>query len=257
MFLAALSIWELCAIIIPRFGFLFGSPSEIVVAFIRNTANGTLIGGFFVTGMEALTGFVVGVIFGTIAGFLLWYSPLIARIVRPYIVILGAVPVFAFAPMMIIWFGVGFGMKIAMAALGTFLVALTQAYEGAKNVDIEEFRLLRIFGATRFQVFMTVVLPSSLSWVLSSMKLNVGFALLGAFIGEFISSDNGLGHFMIRAGSFYDVSSVFAGGVYLVFLALLFEKMVNLVEKKQKKITEFVSVSRKTRQALKGVREEE
>lgn len=252
LFVVILTVWQVFASQFPRFNFLFGSPSEIGASLVQNTASGLLVGDFFITGFEALTGFILGVTFGTIAGFFLWYSPLLARIFRPYIVILGAIPIFAFAPIVIVWFGIGLSMKIAMATLGAFLVALTQAYEGAKSIDVEEFRLLKIFGATRFQIFQKVIFPSSLSWVIASMKLNVGFALLGAFIGEFISSNKGLGHFMIRSGSLYDIPSVFAGGVYLIFLALLFNLIVFFVEKKKIKIIEFFSVDRETKRSLKN-----
>ena len=252
LFVAILAVWEIFASQFSRFNFLFGAPTEIFDSLVRNTASGLLLSDFAITGYEAIVGFVLGVVFGTLVGFILWYSPLVARIFRPYIVILGAIPVFAFAPMVIVWFGIGLNMKIALAALGTFLVALTQAYEGAKSVDVEEFRLLKIFGATRLQILQKVIFPSSLSWVLASMKLNVGFALLGAFIGEFISANQGLGHFMIRAGSLYDIPSVFAGGIYLVALALLFNLIVVVVEKHKIKITEFFSVSEKTKQALKN-----
>ena len=148
-------------------------------------------------------------------------------------------------------------MKIAMATLGTFLVALTQAYEGARSVDIGEFRLLRTFGATRFQVFQKIILPSSLSWVLASMRLNIGFALLGAFIGEFISSDQGLGHFMLRSSSLYDVPSVFAGGAYLVLLALLFQGSVAFVERRRKRVIEFLSVGLEVRRAMQVTKRSE
>ena len=84
------------------------------------------------------------------------------------------------------------------------------------------------------------------------MKLNVGFALLGAFIGEFISSNQGLGHFMIRSGSLYDIPSVFAGGAYLVLLASLFNLIVIFVEKNKMKIIEFFSVGGETKRALKS-----
>ena len=97
---------------------------------------------------------------------------------------------------------------------------------------------MQTFGATRFQTLQKIIFPSSLSWVFASMKLNVGFALLGAFIGEFISANQGLGHFMIHAGSLYDISSVFAGGIYLVALALVFNFIVTFIEKNKMKIIE-------------------
>lgn len=251
LFAVILAVWEMVSTQFVRLNFLFGTPSDILTSLVKNTANGLLINNFLITGYEALVGFVIGVVLGTLVGFLLWYSPLIAHMSKPYIVIISSIPVFAFAPMVIVWFGIGMNMKIALAALGTFLVALAQAYEGAKSVDVEEYGLLKIFGATRVQILQKIIFPSSLSWVLASMKLNVGFALLGAFIGEFLSANQGLGHFMIRAGSLYDIPSVFAGGVYLVALALLFNVFVMIVERHKNKIIEFFSISKKTKQAVK------
>lgn len=235
-----LGAWEFFASN-PKFGFLFGSPSAIFSKLVENTASGVLPHHFAITGLEALFGFVIGIVLGTLAGFLLWYSPRVAGISKPYISFLGAIPVFAFAPMIIIWFGIGFSMKVALAAFAVFLVALAQAYEGAKNVDEAEYKLLKTYGATRFQMFQKVIFPSSLSWVLASMKLNVGFAILGAFVGEFISSNEGLGHFMIKAGSLYDIPGVLAGGLYLVALSLIFNVGVTYIEKKRLKIIETLS----------------
>ncbi len=244
-----LEIWQLAASS-PRIQFLFSSPLDVVGSLIANTINGILPFQMLITGTESLLGFILGVSLGTLIGFLLWYSPLVSHITKPYLVIIGAIPVFAFAPLIILWFGIGMEMKIAMAAFATFLISLTQAHEGSKNVDLDEFRLLNIYGASRYQLLCKIVLPSSISWVLSSMKLSVGLALLGAFIGEFISSNQGLGHFMLRAGSFYDISSVFAGGIYMIILSLLFGLAVSVVEKNKMKIVGALSVDKRLRKLL-------
>lgn len=224
-----------------KFEFLFGSPASIFSALAEGTLSGVLPYHFLITGAEASLGFVIGILLGTITGFLLWYSPMVARVSRPYISFLGAIPVFAFAPMVIIWFGIGFSMKVALAAFAVFLVALAQAYEGAKSVDEAEYKLLKTFGATRFQMFQKVIFPASLSWVFASMRLNVGFAILGAFIGEFISSNNGLGHIMIKAGSLFDIPGVFAGGLYLVLLSIILTWLVSNIEKNRIKIIDRLS----------------
>jgi NitT/TauT family transport system permease protein len=242
LFLCVLLVWEWCAATVPRIAFLFGAPSEVGRILIAETIHGALIKHFFVTGIEALGGFLIGIIAGTFIGLLLWYSSVVARIVQPYVLILGAVPAFAFAPVVIVWFGIGMEMKIALAAIGVFLVALTQAYEGARSVDVEEFRLLKLFGATRFQMLRLVIVPSVLQWIFASMKLSIGIALLGAFVGEFISSSQGLGYFMLRAGGLYDISAVFAGGVYLVALAGVLHVLVFLIEKQHCAIATFFSV---------------
>jgi NitT/TauT family transport system permease protein len=103
---------------------------------------------------------------------------------------------------------------------------------------------MRIFGSTRLQIFRKAVVPSSLSWVFGSLKVNVGFAVLGAFIGEFISSEAGLGHLILRAGSLYDVPTVFAGSAVIVIMAFVFSWFVSLVEGRRYRIIELLSVPR-------------
>ncbi|RIL10538.1 MAG: ABC transporter permease [Proteobacteria bacterium] len=243
IFLLALIVWELLAAG-SRAAFLLGVPSAVWRVLWRATIDGTLPSHAMTTGLEALSGFLIGAGAGTVTGFLLWYSPGVARISKPYVFVLSIVPSFSFAPIIIIWFGIGFGMKVAMAALATFVVALSQAYEGCRNIEPQMFQLLRIMGASRRQVLRIVVLPASLAWVFNSLRLNVGVALLGAFIGEFISSDRGVGYFMIRAGSLYDVPGVWAGAIYLLLLAVILNLGVAVLERQKLQIARAVSVSR-------------
>lgn len=248
MLLALLATWQWLAKS-PSIKFLFGSPSSVFEALQIYTLDGSLLFDMWITGTEAFLGFIIGVGLGTLIGFSLWYSPGLAYIFRPYLFVLGAVPIFAFAPMIIVWFGIGYKMKVAVSALGTFLVALMQAYAGAGSVSVEEYGLFKIWGASRFQILKKVIFPAALSWVFNSMKLNVGVALLGAFIGEFISADHGVGHFMMRAGSLYDIPAVLAGGIYLVLLALIFHGLVRILESQRARIICLCSVSSEVRAA--------
>ncbi len=104
-------------------------------------------------------------------------------------------------------------------------------YEGGKQADDNYIDLLRTFGATRMQIYTKVIAPSTVFWVLASCKLNVGFALLGAFIGEFISSDRALGHYVLRASGLYDVPQVLAGVTCIVALSLLLGAVLDVVER--------------------------
>jgi len=238
-----LATWELAASA-PRIRFLFGTPTLIVKRLVGDTLNGFLPYHAMITGGEALAGFVLGVLSGTLLGFLLWYSPLVARIAKPYLFVLSIIPSFAFAPIIIIWFGIGMSMKVAVATFATFLVALGQSYEGCGTIDPKMFELMRVMGATRSQTLRTLVFPASLSWVFNSLKLNIGVALLGAFIGEFISADRGIGFYMIRAGSLYDMPGVWAGAVYLVLLAALLHVAVVKLELRKLSIARLFSVKR-------------
>jgi len=191
--------------------FYFGTPKLVVETFFKDLWDGSLLGHAGVTGGEALAGFVLGNVIGACFGLGLWFSDTVARISKPYLVALGAVPVFAIAPMTIIWFGVGIKAKVILAFLATVFVAAAQAYKGAEQVDRLHLQRLRVFGANRWQVFRLLLLPSSVVWVISSLRLTIGLALLGAFIGEFIAADRGLGYMIVKAGGLYDTPRVIVG----------------------------------------------
>ncbi len=212
--------------------FLFASPFLVIKALWDGISSGLLIKDIWVTSLETLSGFLLGNIIGSIIGLLLWCSNKIARISRPYIVAIGSVPIFAIAPMMIIWFGTGISAKIIMAALSTVVIAIVQAYEGAKQVDSDRIRLLKSFGATKLVIFKKLIIPSALIWVISSYKLNISFALLGAFIGEFVSSEYGLGHRILQAGGLYNVPLAIAGILCIIFLALSMSWILGIIERK-------------------------
>lgn len=228
---AFLLLWEFVISSTQRNIFLFSSPSHVFNSLLENIGNGILLKDILVTGQEALYGFLLGNIVGGLIGLSLWYSRRIAELTRPYIIALGSIPIFSIAPMMIMWFGTGLYAKVMMAALSTVIIAITQSYEGAKQVDEQQIRLFHSFGATRTQIFLKLIVPSSLVWLFNSLKLNIGFALLGAFIAEFISSGEGLGHRILKAGGTYDVALVLASVMCIVLLALFFSATIYLFEK--------------------------
>jgi NitT/TauT family transport system permease protein len=228
---AFLLLWEFVISTTQRSIFLFSSPSRVFKSFIENIGNGILFNDILVTGQEALYGFLLGNIVGGLIGLSLWYSKRVAELTKPYIITIGAIPIFSIAPMMIIWFGTGVYAKVMMAALSTVIIAITQSYEGAKQVDVQQIKLFQSFGATRTQIFSKLIVPSSLVWLFNSLKLNIGFALLGAFIAEFISAGEGLGHRILKAGGTYDVALVLASVICIVLLALFFSGIIHLFEK--------------------------
>lgn len=211
--------------------FLFGSPSQVLDLALARIENGSLLYGAYVTGLETMIGFLLGSLIGTAIGLGLWYSRFVARVMGIYILALGSVPVLALGPLIIIWFGVGIESKIILATVSCVIVALLQAYEGAQQVDKDLIKLLRSFGATKFQIFTKVVIPSSYGWVVAAAKLNVGFALIGAVIGEYISSEAGLGNIILIAGANYNIPLVLLGIFSLMILAFVLSMAVGVLER--------------------------
>ncbi|WP_131114379.1 ABC transporter permease [Lichenihabitans psoromatis] len=227
---AFLGFWEYQTSKSSQSAFMFGSPSAIGRFLWQMILDGSLLRDSAVTGTETVLGFVVGNLIGTLAGLMLWYSLFVSRVVQPFVIAIGSIPIIALAPIIIIWFGTGLPSKIAMSTISVVVVALVTSYKGAIGVDPDQINLLRTLGASKPQIFSKLVVPSSLTDIFAGLKLTVGFALIGAIVGEFMSSSVGLGHAIFQAGSLYAIPKVFASLVGTIALALLLTFMVGKVE---------------------------
>jgi NitT/TauT family transport system permease protein len=226
-----LSAWEYATARNPQAAFLFGSPSAIFGFLVTMWQDGSLLRDAYVTGLETILGFVVGNVLGTVLGLSLWYSRFVSRVVQPFIIALGSIPIIALAPIVIIWFGTQLASKIAMATLSVVVVALVTSYKGAMSVDSDQVNLMRTLGASKPVIFRKLVIPASLIDIFAGLKLTVGFALIGAIIGEIMSSSEGLGHAIFKAGSLYIIPKVMAALVVTIALALILTYLVGQLER--------------------------
>jgi NitT/TauT family transport system permease protein len=228
---AFLLFWEWMTASNRAFAFMFGSPSAIANFLGQMVRDGSLWRDMYITGLETLLGFFVGNLVGTLIGLSLWYSRFVSRVVEPFIIALGSIPIIALAPIIIIWFGTGLISKVAMSTLSVVIVALVTSYKGAVGVDPDQINLMRTLGASKFQIFRKLVVPASLTDIFAGLKLTVGFALIGAIVGEFMSSADGLGHAIFKAGSLYVIPKVFAALVVTIALALFLTFVVGKIER--------------------------
>ena len=226
-----LSLWEWSTRGAGLSAFLYGSPSAIAMNLVTTIRDGSVWRDAGITGSETLAGFVLGNLIGSACGLMLWYSRFLSRVLQPFILALGSIPIVALAPIVIIWFGTGFASKLAMATLSVVVVSLVISYKGATGVDPDQINLMRALGASRHQIFRYLVIPASLTDIFAGLKLTVGFALVGAIVGEFMSSSAGLGHAIFKAGSLYIISRVFAELAVTVLLALLLSAAVSKLER--------------------------
>jgi NitT/TauT family transport system permease protein len=211
--------------------FLFGSPSGIWTFLVKGITDGSIFHDMLVTSEETLLGFILGNALGATIGLALWYSPFLERVFSPFILALGSIPIIALAPLVIVWAGTDLTSKVLMSTLSVVVVALLAAFDGARNTDLLEINLLYSMGASKRQVFRMIVVPSSLTYIFSGLKLTVGFALIGAIIGEFVSSSEGLGHAIFIAGNLYNIPKVFASLLATIAIALVFVTVVGRIEK--------------------------
>jgi NitT/TauT family transport system permease protein len=228
---AFFALWELGVRAGWISAFLVGSPLGIFSLAFKMIMSGELLSDTWYTLFEAILGFVIGTISGSLLGLALWYSRFVARLVEPFIVAINSVPKIALAPIVVLWFGTGLVSKVALSVSLTAIVALIAAYQAAKDADVDLQSLLISMGADKHQVFVKAVVPSTLPSIIATFRINIGFGLVGAVVGEFISSQRGLGHLIYTASSLYDLDTVWVGLFTLMIMGFVLYYVIDLIER--------------------------
>ena len=236
---ATIAAWELSAryrLIDP---FFFSQPTIFIArAFRWLTDPGLLLGGrsiyhhLLVTLEEMAGGFLLGVFSGIIAGFLLGRSAFWSAVFNPYIQVLNALPRLVLAPIFVLLLGIDERSKIALGFSLVFFIVFFNAYRGVREVDKNILNNARILGASERQLAWHVLLPSAMTWILSSLHTSVGFALVGAVVGEYLAAAQGLGWIISQAQGNFDAAGVYAGMLILCVVVVIVEFGVTLLERR-------------------------
>jgi NitT/TauT family transport system permease protein len=212
-------------------GFFWSKPSEIFATLIKFFATGEAWTDIGFTFRSTIFGFFLGTTCGSLLGLSFWWSRNYAAIVQPYIICFEALPKLALAPLVILVFGIGLASKVAIATALTLVVSTLTTYAGVKALDSDGEKLFYSLGATRWQVFRKLVVPHSLPWIISVLRVNIGLALTGAIVGEFIASQHGLGRAILYAGNTYDIALVWVAVLVLSTLAVIMYAAVSWLER--------------------------
>ncbi|MGN6550014.1 MAG: ABC transporter permease [Pararhizobium sp.] len=214
--------------------FFFASPSgiwdQIVTWATQGTSQGPLWEQIAVTLEETLLGFLIGAVGGVICGIILGRNRLLADVFSIYIKIANSVPRVVLGSVFIIALGLGMASKVALAVVMVFFVVFANAFQGVREADRAMIANAQILGASPTQITRTVIIPSAMSWILASMHVSFGFALVGAVVGEFLGSRKGVGLMISTAQGTFNANGVFAAMVILAVLALVIEYIITLIE---------------------------
>lgn len=213
--------WEVAVNLGAVSGFLVGWPTGIATTGWRLISSGELAVHALYTLYASTLGFVIGTAAGTAVGLGLWYSAYVARVLEPFLVAINSVPKIAFAPLVILWFGTGLTSKVALSISLTAIVALLAAFQSAREADPDLQKMMLSLGCSKWQIFTKVIVPSSLPHIIGTFHINIGFALVGTVVGEFISSRHGVGHIIFVASSLYDLNTVWVGIIVLMIMGFL------------------------------------
>ena len=241
--LAVFAIWHALTApgLIPPFmfdndrqaAFFFGEPLKIIGRIgAWFFVNADIYRHLGVTLLETALAFVIGTALGLGFGLWLALSPLAAAIFDPYIKALNSMPRVILAPIFAVWFGLGVASKVALGVTLVFFVVFFNVYQGVKEVSPNVLANARMLGANPRQLLRHVYLPSAMSWVFSSLHTAVGLAFVGAVVGEYLGSSQGVGYLILQAEGAFDINTVMAGILVLTAFALALDALVGVAEKR-------------------------
>lgn len=227
-----LIIWELAVDADWIDGFIFSSPSRICRTFYKMCMDGSFFFHLGTTLGEVFVSFLLIIVIGYAAAVLLWFSPKLSRILEPYFVVLNSLPKSALAPLLIVWLGANVRTiivaGISVAVFGTILSLYTAFVE----VDSEDILLIYTLHGTKRHVLTKVIFPSTLPTLISLMKVNIGLALVGVIIGEFLAARQGLGYLIIYGTQVFKLDMVILSIVVLCIVAVLLYQLIQMLEKR-------------------------
>ena len=200
---------------------VFSSPSEIASRLWEWTLDGTLWNNLIVTAEEVVLGYALGASTAVVLGLILGSYPVVAAVFDPILMAIYGVPKIAFGPLFIVWFGINLAPKVVITALMVFFFVFYSTYEGARNVDRDLLRVVRLMGASSWQERRHVIVPGALPSILLGLKLAIPEALIGAIVGELIVSSRGIGYLVQFSASQLDSAGIFAGLFVLMVLTLI------------------------------------
>jgi NitT/TauT family transport system permease protein len=174
--------------------------------------------------------FVIGISLGTAFGLWLGLSPFASEVVQPFIKIVNAIPRILLGPIFVIWFGLGLASKVALGVTMVVFVAFFNTFQGVREVNPVVLANARLLKASKLLLLRHVYLPSATSWILSSLRVSVGMAVMGAVVAEYLGSSAGLGHLIAQAEGVLDATGVFAGIIVLSIFVVFLDAIVDRVE---------------------------
>jgi NitT/TauT family transport system permease protein len=229
-----LGSWELTTRIGIVDKFFFGQPSgiwhQLVIWVTEETALGPLWEQVLVTMEETVGGFVVGTVLGVIVGVLMGRNRLLSDVFSIYIKAANAIPRVVLGALFAISLGLDIRSKIATAAVLVFFVVFFNAFQGVREVERNLIANARILGADDRRLTTEVIIPSALSWILASLHISFGLALVGAVVGELFGATQGVGELIYNAEHTFNANGVFAGMLLLAAMALVAEAIITTLE---------------------------
>lgn len=214
-----ITLWQLLVFITQVPPYILPGPLPVLLALIEHGPE--LLSHLKTTGTEIIVGLLIGTLLGCSCALTMIVSPMLKRWLQPVLVISQAIPVFALAPILVLWLGYGMASKIGMAVLIIFFPVAASFYQGMRRTNPDLLELARIMGASRYATLRYLVIPSALPAFGSGLRVAAAVAPIGAVVGEWVGSSSGLGFYMLHANARMQIDAMFAALALLSVASLL------------------------------------
>lgn len=221
-------IWEIAAYFNWIDAFIFSSPSRIGKLLIAYIQNKEIFYHTWISTYEVILGLIIGTILGIIIAIILFEFKIVAKIIDPFLVVLNALPKTALAPIFIIWIGTNIKGIVFVAISISLILTIINAYNAFNNVSEEKIKLLKTFGANRFEILKELILPANIDEIINIIKVNIGMSWIGVIVGEFIVSKAGLGYLITYGTQVFRLDLVMLGVFVLAIITMLMYLLLNL-----------------------------
>jgi NitT/TauT family transport system permease protein len=232
LLLALFTLWHVLVKTEVLPAFFFGEPLVVLERVWEWFVSGKIYPHLGITLLETLLAFVIGTVLGLVFGLWLALAPFAARLLDPYITAVNSMPRVILAPIFAVWFGLGIWSKVLLGVTLVFFIVFLSVFNGVREVSPTILANARMLGASGRQLLRHVYLPSATAWVFSSLHASVGMAFVGAVVGEYLGSAQGVGYLILQAEGVFDINTVFAGVLVLTACALVLDRIVTLAERR-------------------------
>ncbi|MDO4170832.1 MAG: ABC transporter permease [Lachnospiraceae bacterium] len=231
LLVSLLFIWEFGTRIGWLNSFIFSSPSRILTTGYAMVKDGSLFYHIGITLFETLGSFLLITILSITVAMLLWWIPTLAKILEPFFILLNSLPKSALAPILIVWLGNNMKTIIITAISIAVFGSIINLHTGFMEISEDQLKLIRILGGNKIHCLRYIIIPGSIPLIISTMKVNIGLALVGVIIGEFLAAKAGLGYLIIYGSQVFKLDWVMMSIIILCLIAMLLYKLLHVLER--------------------------
>ena len=232
LFAAFVMLWQVSADLGWIDSFYFSSPIAISRLFCHDVQDMSLLSHIGITLLESGVSFLLIILFSLLTATFFWFYPSLGRMFEPFLIVLNSLPKSALAPLIIVWLGTGPRTIILCGISVGIFGCILNLYQSFEQTDPERLKLIETLGGTKLQAFTKVVFPGNIPTFISLSKVNIGLALVGVIIGEFLAGRKGLGYLIIYGSQVFKLDMVILSIVILCVIAMVIYGLLNLLEKK-------------------------